>query len=137
MPTASRTSSISSRTTGDSLESSSKPSTPTRRSTLSTPILLEFARARAPVPAIGGIGRIYVVPNISITGEFSLFRLPEELITDTRGHYVDFDLYGTVNFTNHVGAQFGYRSLDACYSIEEDTGALTLKGFYFGVVARY
>jgi hypothetical protein len=104
---------------------------------LSTPLLLEFARARAPVPAIGGIGRIYVVPNISITGEFSLFRLPEELIEDSSGHYTDFDLYGTVNFTNHIGVQFGYRSLDAFYSIDEDEGDLELRGLYFGFVARY
>jgi hypothetical protein len=104
---------------------------------LSTPILLEFARAQAPVPAIGGIGRFYVVPNISVTGEFSFFRLPEELVTDTRGHYMDFDLYGTVNFTNNVGAQFGYRSLDLFYVIDEDQGDLELRGLYFGIVARY
>jgi hypothetical protein len=104
---------------------------------LSTPLLLEFARAEAPVPAIGGIGRFYVVPNISVTAEFSLFRLPEELITDTRGHYFDFDLYGTVNFTNNVGAQFGYRSLDLFYVIEDDQGDLKLRGLYFGLVARY
>ena len=104
---------------------------------LSTPILLEFARARTPVPAIGGIGRFYVVPNISVTGEFTFFRLPEELVTDTRGHYMDFDLYGTVNFTNNVGAQFGYRSLDLFYVIDEDQGDLELRGLYFGIVARY
>jgi len=35
--------------------------------------LEEFARAQAPIPAIGIIGRVYPVPNISITGEFSGF----------------------------------------------------------------
>jgi hypothetical protein len=104
---------------------------------LSTPILLEFSRARAPVPAIGGIGRFYVVPNISVTGEFSIFRLPETFVTDTRGHYMDLDLYGTVNFSNNVGAQFGYRSLDVFYVIEQDQGDLELRGLYFGIVARY
>jgi hypothetical protein len=104
---------------------------------LSTPILHEFARARAPIPAIGGTGRVYVVPNISITGEFTAFKLPENLIQDSRAHYVDFDLYGTVNFTRYVGAQFGFRSFDVGYVVEEDTGDLTLKGVYFGVVARY
>ena len=33
-------------------------------------------------------------------------------------HYVDFDLYGTVNFTNNIGAQIGYRSLDVGYIVE-------------------
>ena len=37
----------------------------------------EFARAQAPVPAIGGIGRVYVVPNISITGELDFLKIPE------------------------------------------------------------
>lgn len=97
----------------------------------------EFARARAPIPAIGGIGRFYVVPNISITGEFTGFKLPENLIKDAKAHYVDFDLYGTVNFTNNVGAQVGYRSLDVGYLNDSDTGSFRLKGMYLGVVARY
>ena len=59
----------------------------------------EFARARAPIPAIGAIGRVYVVPNISITGEISGFKLPESIDEDYRAQYIDFDLYGTVNFT--------------------------------------
>ena len=97
----------------------------------------DFAHARAPIPAIGGIGRIYVVPNISITFELTGFKLPEELIDDTRAHFVDFDLFGTVNFTNNVGAQIGYRSLDLGYTIETDIGEMVLKGLYFGIVARY
>ena len=72
---------------------------------------IEFTHARAPIPAIGGIGRVYVVPNISITGQFTMFRLPEKALTTTdySGKYYDFDLYGTVNFNNYVGAQVGYR----------------------------
>ena len=104
---------------------------------LASPIANEFARARAPIPAIGGIGRFYVVPNISITGEFTGFKLPEELIKDTRAHYIDFDLYGTVNFTNNVGAQVGYRSLDLGYLVDSDLGEMVLKGMYLGIVARY
>jgi hypothetical protein len=97
----------------------------------------EFARAQAPIPALGGIGRVYVVPNISITGEFTGFKLPKDLVKDASAHYVDFDLYGTVNFTNNIGAQFGYRSLDVGYIVDTDTGTFKLKGIYFGVVARY
>jgi hypothetical protein len=102
-----------------------------------SPVALEFARARAPIPAIGGIGRVYVVPNISITGEFTGFRLPKDLVKDASAHYVDFDLYGTVNFTDNLGAQVGYRSLDVGYIVDDDSGNFELKGIYFGVVARY
>jgi len=97
----------------------------------------EFARARAPIPAIGGIGRFYVVPNISITGEFSGFKLPENVIEDSKAHYWDFDLYGTVNFNTNVGAQVGYRSLDVGYLNDSDTGTFRLNGMYVGIVARY
>jgi hypothetical protein len=100
--------------------------------------LEEFARARAPIPAIGIIGRVYVVPNISITGEISGFKLPDSIDEDYRAHYIDFDLYGSVNFTDHFGAQVGYRSFDVFYFIEdEDEGRLKLKGLYFGGVVRF
>jgi len=102
-----------------------------------SPVATEFARARAPIPAIGGIGRVYVVPNISITGEFTGFKLPKDLVKNTSAHFIDFDLYGTVNFTNKLGAQFGYRVLDVEYIAETDIGTFKEKGIYFGVVARY
>ena len=48
-----------------------------------------------------------------------------------------FDLYGTVNFTNNVGAQVGYRSFDVFYKVETDEGALKIKGPYIGGVVRF
>ena len=96
---------------------------------------LEFVHARAPIPAVGVIGRGYVAPNISITGEFTFFKLPE--IQGNSGSYFDFDLYGTVNFTDNVGAQGGYRSFDVIYKVENDNGDLQLKGLYFGGVVRF
>ncbi len=100
----------------------------------------EFAHARAPIPAIGVIGRAYPAPNISITGEFSGFKYQPNAVLEGKdygGKYYDFDLYGTVNFNDHVGAQVGYRSFDVFYKIKEDNGTLTLKGLYFGGVARF
>lgn len=99
----------------------------------------EFTEARAPIPAIGFIGRGYVVPNISITGEFTFFKLPEQAIEseDYSAKYYDFDLYGTVNFNDNLGAQLGYRSFDVFYKVKQDTGTLKLKGIYFGGVARF
>ena len=108
---------------------------------LTTPLIgTEFAHARAPIPAIGIIGRAYPVPNISITGEFSGFKYrPDAVIKgeDYGGKFYDFDLYGTVNFTDHFGAQLGYRSFDVFYKVKEDNGTMTLKGLYFGGVARF
>jgi hypothetical protein len=101
--------------------------------------LNEFTEAKAPIPAIGVIGRGYVVPNISITGEFSFFKLPDATADPEKygGNYYDFDLYGTVNFTDHFGAQLGYRSLDVFYKVKLDQGTMTLKGPYFGGVVRF
>ena len=105
--------------------------------TLSNVIDSEFVRARAPIPAIGVIGRVYVVPNISITGEFSGFKLPEGIDEDYRARYFDFDLYGTVNLNDHFGGQIGYRSFDVFYRVDSDEGDLKLKGLYIGAVARF
>jgi hypothetical protein len=100
----------------------------------------EFTHARAPIPAIGVIGRVYPAPNISITGEFSGFSWNRDAVIkgdDYGGRYFDFDLYGTVNFTDHFGAQVGYRSFDVFYKVKDDNGTMTLKGLYFGGVARF
>ena len=48
--------------------------------------------------------------------------MPERVIEDTSGRYVDIDFYATVNFTNNAGAQFGYRSFDLGYAVESDIG---------------
>jgi len=99
--------------------------------------LVEFASAQAPIPALGGIGRFYVVPNISITAEVTGFKLPDSIDKRYAAHYVDADIYGTVNVTNYLGAQVGWRSLDVGYLVKTDTGSLTLQGLYFGAVLRY
>jgi hypothetical protein len=104
---------------------------------LTSPIAAEFAHAQAPIPAIGGIGRYYFVPNIAITGELTAFKIPDSVDDQYNAHYIDFDLYGTVNFTNNVGVKGGYRSRDVGYLIKTDSGTLTLKGIYFGAVIRY
>ena len=107
--------------------------------TAATVGVAQFTEARAPIPAIGFIGRGYVVPNISITGEFTAFKLPEKALStdDYSAKYYDFDIYGTVNFTDHFGVQLGYRSFDVFYKVKRDTGALNLKGYYFAGVGRF
>ncbi|MBI3262356.1 MAG: hypothetical protein HYZ58_04300 [Acidobacteria bacterium] len=105
--------------------------------TVGSPLVsTEFARARAPIPAFGGIGRVYVAPNISITGEVTGFALPN-IDEDYDGKYVDFDLYGTVNYTDHFGGQLGYRRIDVNYLVKRDAGDLKLGGLYFMGVVRF
>lgn len=107
------------------------------RAELDSPILTEYAHARGPVPALGGVGRYYPLPNISVTGEYSRIPYRQTITADYEARYADFKLYGTVNFNNYVGAQFGYRSFDVGYKFEDDTGSFVVKGPYFGIVARY
>ncbi|MGE3178670.1 MAG: hypothetical protein AB7O32_14475 [Vicinamibacterales bacterium] len=102
-----------------------------------TPRLDEFTRLRAPVPAVGGIVRIYLIPELSVTGEVSGITVPKRDLYDFNGHYADLNIYGTFNVTRNVGAQFGYRSFDVEAEISNDAGTFTMKGLYFGVVARY
>ena len=96
----------------------------------------EFVRASAPIPAVGIIGRGYVAPNISITSEFSFFKVPD-IDEDYGGSYFDFDIYGTLNFNDYVGVQGGYRSFDVFYKVEQDTGDMQVRGPYFGGVVRF
>lgn len=104
--------------------------------TLTNVLDSEFIRARAPIPAIGLIGRVYVARNISITGEFGGIKVPR-IDEEYEAKYFDFDLYGSVNFTDNFGAQLGYRSFDVFYKFEDDEGELNLKGLYFGGVVRF
>jgi len=104
---------------------------------LNSPIGTEFARARAPIPALGVIGRAWVTNYASITAEFSAFKLPDEIDTDYGGHYYEWDIYGTVNFTKNLGAQVGWRSHDLSYVAKNDRGDAVLRGLYFGGVARF
>jgi hypothetical protein len=104
---------------------------------LASPIESQFARARGPIPAIGANARVYVVPNISITGEFSAFKIPDSIDNRYNAHYVDLNLYGTVNFTNNIGVKGGFRSRDVGYLIKADTGSFLLRGIFLGAVVRY
>jgi hypothetical protein len=97
----------------------------------------EFTKAVAPIPTIGFVGRGYVAPSVSITGEVSFFRVPDSISDEFDGSYTDFDLYGTVNFNRYVGAQLGFRNTDLSYLVDLDQGTLKFKGIYFGGVIRY
>jgi hypothetical protein len=113
---------------------------------LQSPIDFQQIHARAPIPTIGGIGRYYIVPNLSITGELSGLHLSDIKVPGkserVSGHYGDLDIYGTVNFTRNFGAQGGYRTFNLGYTVTEDGkpndfGSFVVKGIYVGGVARF
>lgn len=104
---------------------------------LLSPIGSEFTTAVAPIPTIGFVGRGYVTKNVAVGGEVSFFRVPDNLSEDYDGEYTDFDIYSTVNFSKNVGASVGFRSLDAFYKADNDTGALKFNGLYFNGVVRF
>ena len=97
----------------------------------------EFTRANAPIPAIGGIVRAYPTRAWGLTIEFTGFKLPEQIAESYRAEYVDLDIYTTLNFSDNVGFQFGYRSVDVQYQLDEDAGDVKLKGMYFGGLLRF
>ena len=107
---------------------------------LENPLTVEFTSVKAPIPALGLIGRGYIFANVSITGEFTGFKLPGDIADlegDNTGSYYDFDVYGTVNFTNNVGVTAGWRRLAVEYRIDNDYGDLEMKGFYLHGVVRF
>ncbi len=104
---------------------------------LASPLTSEFAEARAPIPALGLVGRGYLLRNLAVTGEFTAFRIPDSDSRDYSGRYYDFDLYATLNFTNNFGVTGGYRNLTLGYVVDDDFGDFNMKGFYFMGVARF
>jgi len=104
--------------------------------TLQNALTTEFVEARAPIPAAGLVARVYPLTFVSITGEFTYFRLPDS-VKDATFSSLDFDIYGTVNLGNNLGIQGGYRSIDMAFSLDKDAGAIKLKGPYVGGVVRF
>lgn len=103
---------------------------------LVSPINSEFTSAKGPIPSVGGIARVYVLPNTSVTFELTGIKIPK--IDDKyEAKYIDWDLYGTYNITNNFGVTAGYRVMDVMFLADRDGGEMTLKGLYFGGIARF
>ena len=95
------------------------------------------AAAKAPIPALGGIGRLYLAQNLSLTFELTGFDLPGNWIKVTSGHYADMDTYAMLNFTDSFGVKGGYRKFDVAYTTTNDTGTFKLDGWYVGAALRF
>jgi hypothetical protein len=94
-------------------------------------------------PQLGVTGRVYPHKNVSITAEFTGFKMPgwiREKFTDEEdfeANFKDFDIYGTVSITRFIGIQGGYRWLEADYIVDDEAGNLEMKGLYFGGLFRF
>jgi len=98
----------------------------------------EFIRAQAPIPALGGIMRLYPTRFTPITAEFTAFKLPTRVgKEDYRAQYIDFDVFGTINLSRMFGVNVGYRAMDFSYLVAHDTADLKLDGIYVSGTFRY
>ena len=88
---------------------------------------------KAPVPTVGMVGRGFVAPMVTITGEFTGLKITT---SDFEATFADFDINGAVTF-GPVGVQGGYRSVTVDYVIDEDSGDLKIQGPYVGFVVRF
>ncbi len=95
------------------------------------------AAERRPVPGIGAIGRLYLASNLSFTGELAGFSLPGNLIKSASGHYLDWDWYAMLTFTDAMSVRAGYRKLNMEYTLTNDSGSFTLAGWYAGAALRF
>jgi hypothetical protein len=96
------------------------------------------AGVRIPMPGLGVIGRYYVAPRVSITGEFTGYDLPGGA-TSTHGHVIATGGYATLNVLKYIGIQGGYRSFDATHVFGSplNTGTFTIRGPYIGGAVRF
>lgn len=96
----------------------------------------EFTSAKAPLPAIGLVGRGYVAPNVALNFEVSGFKVPN-VDPKYQANYYDWDISGIVNLTNNVGVQVGWRRMTTFLAIENDKGDFKFQGMWFGASVRY
>ncbi len=79
------------------------------------------------------------MPNLAVTGEMSFFRVPEQpgRTAGRRRQIYRLGHQRDLNVNRYVGAQVGYRSINAFYDVDTDNGSLKFRGIYFGAVIRY
>ena len=97
----------------------------------------EVSRQAMPVPAVGGLVRVYPAARLSLTGEATFFTVPERPDGHYGGHIADVDVSAVWSVTRQLGAQFGFRAIDINHLGEWNTATFTLKGVYVGAIVRY
>ena len=99
----------------------------------------EIARFRRPVPAAGGVLRLYPSPVIMLGGEVSLLRMPDWIgdFLGYTGEHLAYDVHAALNFIEAFGLQIGYRSRSLRLRTTELDADLKLEGFYAGALLRF
>lgn len=106
------------------------------QASLKSPLNDEFTRARAPLPSLGAVLRLYPLKNLSVTAEVSGLRLPD-IDEKYEANYADIDIYGTFNVTHNFGAQVGWRRMHTFLRVETDRGDIRFAGLWFGGAIRF
>jgi len=101
-----------------------------------SPPLEALILAKAPLPAVGAVGRAYVLPNVAVNVEVSGFRVPR-IDDQLEATYVEWDVHGTFNLNDYVGLQMGWRRMTTFLSTADDEGDLQFRGLWFGGAFRY
>jgi hypothetical protein len=96
----------------------------------------EFTALKGPLPAIGAVGRIYILPALALNIEVSGMKVPD-IDPKYKGSYFDYDVHGTFNVNNYVGFQVGWRRIETLINVESDTGDMKFQGMWFGAAIRY
>jgi hypothetical protein len=103
---------------------------------LASPLRYEQAGAKAPLPAAGIVGRAYVLPQLAINFEVTGFKLPD-VKPQYQANYFDWDVNGTMNVTNYVGVQVGWRRMTNYMAVRNDVGDVQFQGLWLGGALRY
>jgi hypothetical protein len=102
-----------------------------------------LSEAKAPIPTIGAIARVYPHKYVGITAEFTGFKAPGFIrdrfmdATTFEANFRDLDVYATASITRFFGVQGGYRRISADYIVDDDSGDLKMSGTYFGALVRF
>ncbi len=93
-----------------------------------------------PIPTLGGIARIYIIPQLAITGEITGIAIPDSPSLQFDGHFVEGLLGLTINANRFLAIEASYRALDVAYAVhgtDVSTGSLKLHGPFIGLTARF
>jgi hypothetical protein len=103
---------------------------------LVSPVNNEYTVEKAPLPALGVSGRVYPIKDLAINFTVTGFQVPHS-VKQVQANYFDWDINGTVNVTNNVGLQAGWRRMTTFLDIKQVNGNLKFQGMWMGAVLRY
>ena len=97
----------------------------------------EVSRQSMPVPAVGGVLRVYPAARLSLTGEATFFGVPDRPDGHYGGTVADVDVAAVWTITRQLGAQVGFRAIDIHHLGEWNTAEFSLSGVYVAARVRY